>query len=100
MGPILRGYCRKPPGGLYVGHGKELDTPFHFSCAHCPRTRGDAMSATSTSGPAYRTVNPATGEVVQTFDSATDEQIEAALTAVHTAYAAWRDVPIAERAPV
>ncbi len=56
------------------------------------------MSGTSTSGPAYQTVNPATGEVVETFDSATDAEIEAGLAAVQAAYDVWRDVPIAERA--
>ncbi|WP_027861049.1 NAD-dependent succinate-semialdehyde dehydrogenase [Marmoricola sp. URHB0036] len=58
------------------------------------------MSDTQTSGPAYQVVNPATGQVVETFDYATDKEIESALAAVHTAYAAWRDVPIAERAKV
>ena len=56
------------------------------------------MSDTQTSGPAYQAVNPATGQVVETFDYATDKEIESALAAVHTAYAVWRDVPIAERA--
>ena len=56
------------------------------------------MSDISTSGPAYRVVNPATGEVVETFEYATDGEIEEALAAVQTAYGAWRDVPIAERA--
>ena len=56
------------------------------------------MSDISTSGPAYRVVNPATGEVVETFEYATDGEIEEALAAVQTAYGAWREVPIAERA--
>ncbi len=56
------------------------------------------MSDSSTSGPVYRVVNPATGQVVETFDYATDGDIETALAAVHGAYAVWRDVPIAERA--
>jgi succinate-semialdehyde dehydrogenase/glutarate-semialdehyde dehydrogenase len=56
------------------------------------------MSDTSTAGPAYQTINPATGEVVQTFDHATDQEIEGTLTAVHAAYDVWRKVPIAERA--
>jgi succinate-semialdehyde dehydrogenase/glutarate-semialdehyde dehydrogenase len=56
------------------------------------------MSDVKTSGPAYRVVNPATGEVVETFDYATDAEIETALTAVHAAYGVWRDVPIEERA--
>ena len=56
------------------------------------------MSDVSTSGPVYRVVKPSTGEVVETFEYATDEEIEAALVAVQAAYSVWRDVPIAERA--
>ena len=56
------------------------------------------MSDTKTSGPTYQVVNPATGKVVETFKHATDREIESALAAVHAAYGAWRDVPIAERA--
>lgn len=48
--------------------------------------------------PTYQVVNPATGEVVESFEHATDADVEAALTAAHTAYASWKDVPIAERA--
>ncbi len=56
------------------------------------------MSDVRTSGPAYQVVNPATGEVVETFDTATGAEIESALAAVHAAYAVWRDVSITERA--
>jgi succinate-semialdehyde dehydrogenase/glutarate-semialdehyde dehydrogenase len=56
------------------------------------------MSGPKTSGPAYQVVNPATGQVVETFDYATDKEIESALAVVHAAYAVWRDVPIAKRA--
>jgi succinate-semialdehyde dehydrogenase/glutarate-semialdehyde dehydrogenase len=56
------------------------------------------MSDVKTSGPVYRVVNPATGEVVETFDYATDAEVEQALVAVRAAYDVWRDVPIAERA--
>ena len=56
------------------------------------------MSGPQTSGPAYQVVNPATGQVVETFDYATDQEVESALAVVHAAYAVWRDVPIAERA--
>ena len=56
------------------------------------------MSDVKAPSPEYRVVNPATGEVVETFDHATDEEIEAAVTAAHTAYQSWRDVPIEERA--
>jgi len=56
------------------------------------------MTADQSTGPAYQVVNPATGEVVETFETATDAQVEEALAAAHTAYAAWRDVSIQERA--
>ena len=55
---------------------------------------------TTTSGPAYQVVNPATGEVVQTFDTASDADIEHAITAASQAYASWKDVPVADRAEV
>ena len=58
------------------------------------------MSDAKTSGPVYRVVNPTTGQVVETFEYATDQEIESALAAAHTAYGVWRDVPIAERAKV
>jgi succinate-semialdehyde dehydrogenase/glutarate-semialdehyde dehydrogenase len=58
------------------------------------------MTQTQTSSPAYQIVNPATGEVEQTFDTATDAEIEAALAAAHSAYDAWKDVPIDDRAKV
>ncbi|NKX54278.1 NAD-dependent succinate-semialdehyde dehydrogenase [Arthrobacter mobilis] len=48
----------------------------------------------------YRVQNPATGEVVEEFPTATDAQIQDALTAAHEAYLSWREVPIAERAKV
>ncbi|CUR57232.1 putative succinate-semialdehyde dehydrogenase (NADP(+)) [metagenome] len=54
----------------------------------------------TTTGPDYQVVNPATGEVVETFEKATDAEVEAALAATHAAYAVWKDVPIEERAKV
>jgi succinate-semialdehyde dehydrogenase/glutarate-semialdehyde dehydrogenase len=56
------------------------------------------MSDVKTSGPIYQVVNPATGKVVETFEHATDEEVETALAGAHAAYGVWRDVPIAERA--
>jgi succinate-semialdehyde dehydrogenase/glutarate-semialdehyde dehydrogenase len=38
--------------------------------------------------------------VEQTFDTATDAEIEAALAGAHAAYDAWKDVPIEDRAKV
>jgi succinate-semialdehyde dehydrogenase / glutarate-semialdehyde dehydrogenase len=57
------------------------------------------MTQTQTS-PTYQILNPATGEVEQTFETASAAEIEAALSAAHTAYAAWKDVPIEDRAKV
>ncbi|KQY59760.1 succinate-semialdehyde dehydrogenase [Aeromicrobium sp. Root495] len=50
--------------------------------------------------PTYQVTDPSTGEVVQTFDTATDAEIEAALAASHAAFTTWRDVPIEERAKI
>ena len=47
------------------------------------------MTQTQTS-PTYQILNPATGEVEQTFETATDAEVEAALAAAHTAYDAWK----------
>jgi succinate-semialdehyde dehydrogenase/glutarate-semialdehyde dehydrogenase len=48
----------------------------------------------------YQSLNPATGEVLETFPMATDAEIESALASSHAAYLAWRDVPIADRAVI
>lgn len=45
----------------------------------------------------YRTVNPATGEVVRVFDTATDDEAEALLARAHAAYRSWRTTPVSER---
>ncbi|MDO4240923.1 MAG: NAD-dependent succinate-semialdehyde dehydrogenase [Microbacteriaceae bacterium] len=47
----------------------------------------------------YAVTNPATGEVVKTYDEATDAQIEAALADAHDTYKNWgRTTTVAERA--
>jgi succinate-semialdehyde dehydrogenase/glutarate-semialdehyde dehydrogenase len=48
----------------------------------------------------YQVTDPSTGEVVETFDLASDADIESAIGAATTAYSSWRDVPIKERAVV
>lgn len=48
----------------------------------------------------YRVQNPATGEIVETFESATDGQIEQTLTAADTVYREWRERSVQERAAV
>ncbi|NRQ49175.1 NAD-dependent succinate-semialdehyde dehydrogenase [Aeromicrobium stalagmiti] len=50
--------------------------------------------------PTYQVTDPSTGEVVESFEHATDAEIESALAASAGAYSAWKDVPIAERAVV
>lgn len=49
-------------------------------------------------GSPYRAVNPATGELVATFPTATDAQVAKAVAGGHAAFLAWRDRPLAERA--
>ncbi|TDT30908.1 NAD-dependent succinate-semialdehyde dehydrogenase [Naumannella halotolerans] len=48
----------------------------------------------------YQVQNPATGEVVEEFPTATDEQIRDALERSHKAYLSWRDTPVEERTAV
>lgn len=48
----------------------------------------------------YQVQNPVTNEVVETFDTATDETIEQVLSAAHDAFPSWRDRDIAERAEI
>jgi succinate-semialdehyde dehydrogenase/glutarate-semialdehyde dehydrogenase len=55
---------------------------------------------TTTSGPAYQVINPATGEVGQTFDTASDADIESAISGATQAYASWKNVPITERGEI
>ncbi|HEY9423472.1 MAG TPA: aldehyde dehydrogenase family protein, partial [Microterricola sp.] len=39
----------------------------------------------------YRVQNPATGEVLETFENATDAQIEEALSSANAVYQEWRE---------
>ncbi|WP_024357319.1 NAD-dependent succinate-semialdehyde dehydrogenase [Leucobacter chironomi] len=48
----------------------------------------------------YRVQNPATGEIVETFDSATDADIEAAVASADAVYREWREKSVQERAVV
>jgi succinate-semialdehyde dehydrogenase/glutarate-semialdehyde dehydrogenase len=52
------------------------------------------------SSPKYQVTDPSTGQVVESFDHATDSEIDEVLAASAAAYALWKDVPIAERAQV
>ena len=46
---------------------------------------------------AIRTKNPATGEVVRTFDALSDADIEAKLSRAADTFRTYRDVPFAAR---
>lgn len=46
----------------------------------------------------YRVQNPATGEIVESFESATDAEIEQALAQADGAYREWRERSVQERA--
>jgi succinate-semialdehyde dehydrogenase/glutarate-semialdehyde dehydrogenase len=48
----------------------------------------------------YRVQNPATGEVLETFENATDAQIEEALSSADAVYREWREQSVQERAAV
>lgn len=59
-----------------------------------------STTAQQSNQPGYRVLNPATGEVVETFDTATDAQVGEALAAAQSAYESWGALPITERAPI
>lgn len=48
----------------------------------------------------YRVQNPATGEIVETFESATNAQIEQSLASADAVYREWRERSVHERAQV
>ena len=48
----------------------------------------------------YAVTNPATNEVVESFDTFTNEQIQEALAKSHEAFQTWRKTPIEERAKI
>jgi hypothetical protein len=50
--------------------------------------------------PTYQVTDPSTGLVVESFETATDADIEHALSASAVAYTAWRDVPIEDRGEI
>ncbi len=46
----------------------------------------------------YQTVNPATGEILATFPTISDDALEQATTQAHAAFLDWRNRPVGERA--
>ncbi|MFJ9390848.1 aldehyde dehydrogenase family protein [Nocardioides sp. NPDC101246] len=55
------------------------------------------MTATSLRHRTYRTQNPATGELLREYPFVEDGELEERLAKAHSAYLAWRDVPVAEK---
>jgi succinate-semialdehyde dehydrogenase / glutarate-semialdehyde dehydrogenase len=53
-----------------------------------------------TQTPPYQVTDPATGEVTEAFPFATDTEVEQALAAATEGFAAWKLLPVAERAAV
>ena len=49
---------------------------------------------------AYKTQNPYTGEVLQTFPEATDAEVSVAITKAHEAFLGWRRLSFAERGKI
>ncbi len=49
---------------------------------------------------AYQTTNPFDGKVVETFPSATDSEMEAAIAKAQTCFGAWRHISFSERAVI
>lgn len=48
----------------------------------------------------YRVQNPATNEVIESFDTATDQEIQDVLSKAHEAFQTWRNTSFAERAKI
>ena len=59
-----------------------------------------STDTTPTTSPAYRAINPATGQVISEHQPATDEQVEQAIATGHRAFQDWRARDIADRAAV
>src|SRR6478736_10263234 len=58
------------------------------------------VTTTTTTTPPYRVTDPATGEVLEEFPFATDDEVERGVADAHRAFAEWRDRPIAERVAI
>jgi succinate-semialdehyde dehydrogenase/glutarate-semialdehyde dehydrogenase len=49
---------------------------------------------------AYETINPATGERLQTFPEHTEEEVQEKLVHANSAYTGWRSMSFQERAAI
>lgn len=55
------------------------------------------MTSTTVRVAPYRTLNPATGELVRSWEALDDANAEALLERAHQGYLTWRQVPVEER---
>lgn len=51
----------------------------------------------SKSSQVYENLNPTTGEVISTFPWATENEVDAAIEAAHSALAVWKEVPVRDK---
>ncbi|MET4898898.1 aldehyde dehydrogenase family protein [Sphingomonadaceae bacterium jetA1] len=58
---------------------------------------GASPSTSGASPNSYRTVNPATGELVKVFATLSDEEADALLARADAAFSSWRSQPVARR---
>src|SRR5436309_1675302 len=63
-----------------------------------PTNRGLSSTQMATTISQIQAVNPATGEVIASFDAFGADEVEMALAEAHGAFLEWRDRPITERA--
>lgn len=52
------------------------------------------------SASGYRLESPVTGDILETYDTLTNDQATAAVETAHTAYLSWRKTPLEERARI
>ena len=58
------------------------------------------MTVQTTTTPPYQVTDPGTGEVLETFPFATDEEVEQALADAQAAFAAWKATPMDQRVAI
>src|SRR5918995_1183240 len=88
--PRRRPASRAEPPRDPLGRPRHLASPERLR-----HSEDQALEVTSMS---MQSINPATGEVLETFTETPPEQVERILAAAHAAFLEWRQVPLATRA--
>src|SRR5262245_35107186 len=89
--------CRSSSSGIVRCHGGADGSRL---MAREPRGQENPSSPRNDLHVSIETINPATGECVQSFPALTSREIEDRLAAAHRASLAWRQAPIAQRIDV